>query len=158
VGVCANSFTIKQQLFGTAGLQKCVDLAQQVRRIGELDGRVDRRLVQGQLADVRGQKGGFEGAERTVGVPEEVHRLGNCINQGGNIVELALHGVRLRVATLATTSSVNGVDREILTKPWQEAGPLSMVDPRSVDQHQRRPGPHCARTRSACRPWRSGDP
>jgi hypothetical protein len=77
-------------------------------------------------------------AQCPVGVAQQDYRLPEPVNHRRDILELPFYGVVLRVAVGAATAPIDGAGAEVLLERWQDRSPAAVVDPRPVDQHERR--------------------
>ena len=74
--------------------------------------RVEGRLVEDERAQIVHQQGRLGRADRTVGMPEQVGRLADGLDQRGDVLVLALDRVRLRVAAVAPATPLHRVHAE----------------------------------------------
>lgn len=76
---------------------------------GSRDGKT--RLVEDEPAEVPDPERSFQADQRHVGVPEQVHGPGNGPHHRGDVLELALGRIRLRIAPRPLQSSAYVVNR-----------------------------------------------
>src|SRR6185437_12778962 len=128
---------------GTArghGRVQSLDVVGRQRRAAVVDH--ERRLEQREPRDRQPGRGGIQGQDRAGGEAADERRLAGLVDQGGDVLDLALHRVRGSVAALPAAPAVVGVRPEVV--PQQRAhlrgnrrrGPVRR---RAVDHDQRRP-------------------
>ncbi len=78
-------------------------------------------------------------------MPEDVDRAAGLarerLRDGGHVLELALDGVRRRVARRAAAPAVDGMDREAFREHRPDDTERRVVGGRAVDEDERRPVP-----------------
>jgi hypothetical protein len=72
---------------------------------------------------------------------EQMDAIADCIDHGGHVFKLPLHGVRGRTVTaLAATAPVDGIDGEVPLQKRKDRSPGLEGTARAVDQDEGHPG------------------
>ena len=121
-----------------AGGQGRLDAFDRPGRVGE----PEARLVEDEVVDVAGQSGAAHGAVGAVGVAPQGDRAtgagGDGVDDGGDVVEVALDGVGRGVAAGAEAAAVHGEGGQVVAQHGDERVEGGVVGDGAVHQHDGR--------------------
>ena len=136
----------KQGIFLPPFIQEPVDLCRHARGRRHLN----RRLIQDQPGNVRGQKCRLQRANGPIRMPEQEDGTADGIDNRRHVLEFTFERVVHGIPTLAVSPSIHGIDGQVFGQTGNDRGPARLVGGRTVYEQQRR-----SRTADAVRDRRS---